>query len=74
MAIKADIDKAIEGGNLELAQELYEDVLAKNDGHGLSGHDQQIYAHLFERMKLAEPEPEPEEVVEEPKRSRKAKA
>ena len=53
MPTTADIRAAIAKGDGKLAQELYEEVLAKNEGRGLSGHDQQLLSEEIGALKKA---------------------
>ena len=58
MPTTADIRAAIAKGDGKLAQELYEEVLAKNEGRGLSGHDQQLLSEEIGALKKAKKKPE----------------
>lgn len=62
MPVTQDIRDAIERGNKAAAQALYDEVLNKRGGLGLSGHDQQILSREIARMedKGSVPEPTPE--------------
>lgn len=62
MPIKGDIDAALDAGDVNLAEQLYGEVLAKNDGFGLSGHDQQLLKARIEEVRFSLP---PEEEVDE---------
>ncbi len=53
MPTTADIREAILKGDAKLAAELYTEVLAKNEGRGLSGHDQQDLSAEIEALKKA---------------------
>lgn len=46
-----DIRAAIANGDAKLAQKLYDEVLAKNEGAGLSGHDQQLLSEEIAGLK-----------------------
>lgn len=72
MPVIQDIREAITRGDKVGAQALYDEVLAKNDGKGLSGHDQQILQDAIDLLGIEEA---PAEAAEKPKaRSRSAKA
>jgi len=64
MPVTQDIRNAIDRGDKAAAQLLYDEVLSKRGGLGLSGHDQQILSREIARMEdkgsVPETTPEPE--------------
>lgn len=50
MPTTEDIRAAIEAGDKQLARRLYDEVLAKREGKGLSGHDQQVLSRTISRI------------------------
>lgn len=70
MPVTQDIRDAIERGDKATAQALFDEVLSKRGGRGLSGHDQQILSQEIERMEDTGPQPLPEPVPEPVHRTR----
>lgn len=72
MPVTQDIRDAIDRGDKAAAQALYDEVLSKRGGRGLSGHDQQILSSDIARMEDVGASPAPEPKPEPKPRSRTA--